>query len=135
MNVITYRPKDSEDGFFLMLASPDVKPDAKPLPKTVVFVVDRSGSMTGQKFEQARGALKFLLQQLKPEDNFNLVVYDSAVESFRPELQRADEGTIKAATGFVDGLYAGGSTNIDGALQTALAQLTDPKRPSATTKK
>jgi Ca-activated chloride channel family protein len=130
MNVISYRPKDSEDGFFLMLASPDVKPDAKPLPKTVVFVVDRSGSMTGQKFEQARGALKFLLQQLKPEDNFNLVVYDSAVESFRPELQRADEATIKAATGFVDGLYAGGSTNIDGALQTALAQLTDPKRPS-----
>ncbi|HLQ45746.1 MAG TPA: VIT and VWA domain-containing protein, partial [Planctomycetaceae bacterium] len=130
MNVVSYRPKDSEDGFFLMLASPDVRPEAKPVPKTVVFVVDRSGSMTGQKFEQARGALKFLLQQLRPEDNFNLVVYDSAVESFRPELQRADEATIKAATGFVDGLYAGGSTNIDAALQTALAQLTDSKRPS-----
>jgi Ca-activated chloride channel family protein len=130
MNVLSYRPKDSEDGFFLMLASPDVRPDAKPLPKTCVFVIDRSGSMTGQKFEQARGALKFLLQQLRPEDNFNVVVYDSAIESFRPELQRADEATIKAALGFADGLYAGGSTNIDGALQTALNQLTDPKRPS-----
>lgn len=130
MNVISYRPKETEDGYFLLLASPDVRPDAKPVPKTVVFVVDRSGSMTGQKFEQARGALKFLLQQLRPEDNFNLVAYDSAVESFRPELQRADEATLKAAASFVDGLYAGGSTNIDGALQAALAQLTDPKRPS-----
>jgi Ca-activated chloride channel family protein len=130
MNVLSYRPKDSEDGFFLMLASPDVRPDAKPLPKTCVFVIDRSGSMTGQKFEQARGALKFLLQQLRPEDNFNVVVYDSAVESFRPELQRADEATIKAALGFADGLYAGGSTNIDGALQTSLQQLTDSKRPN-----
>lgn len=130
MSVLSYRPKDSEDGFFLMLASPDVRPDAKPLPKTCVFVIDRSGSMTGQKFEQARGALKFLIQQLRPEDNFNVVVYDSAVESFRPELQRADEATIKAALGFADGLYAGGSTNIDGALQTSLNQLTDPKRPN-----
>lgn len=130
MNVISYRPKDNEDGFFLMLASPDVRPDAKPVPKTCVFVVDRSGSMTGQKFEQARSALKFLLTQLRSDDNFNIVVYDSAVESFRPELQRADEGTIKAALGFVDGLYAGGSTNIDGALQAALGQLTDVKRPN-----
>src|SRR6185503_18671180 len=130
VNVLSYRPKDSEDGFFLMLASPDVRPDAKPVPKTCVFVVDRSGSMTGQKFEQARGALKFLLQQLRPEDNFNVVVYDSAIESFRPELQRADEATIKAALSFADGLYAGGSTNIDGALQTALKMLHDPKRPS-----
>ena len=130
LNVLSYRPKDSEDGFFLMLASPDVRSDVKPVPKTCVFVVDRSGSMTGQKFEQARGALKFLLQQLRPEDTFNLVAYDSAVESFRPELQRADEATIKAALGYVDGLYAGGSTNIDGALQTALSQLTDTKRPS-----
>lgn len=130
MKILSYRPKDSEDGFFLMLASPDVRPDATPVPKTCVFVIDRSGSMTGQKFEQARGALKFLLQQLRPEDNFNVVVYDSAVESFRPELQRADPATIQAALGFADGLYAGGSTNIDGALQTALKQLTDPKRPS-----
>lgn len=130
ISVLSYRPKDSEDGYFLMLATPDVRPDAKPLPKTCVFVIDRSGSMTGQKFEQARGALKFLIQQLRPEDNFNVVVYDSAVESFRPELQRADEATIKAALGFADGLYAGGSTNIDGAMQTALQQLTDPKRPS-----
>ena len=130
MNVLSYRPKDSEDGFFLMLASPDVRPDAKPLPKTCVFVIDRSGSMTGPKFDQARGALKFLLQQLRPEDIFNVVIYDSTVESFRPELQRADEATIKAALGFADGLYVGGGTNIDGALQAALNQLADPKRPN-----
>jgi Ca-activated chloride channel family protein len=37
---------------------------------------------------------------------------------------------LKAALGFADGLYAGGSTNIDGALQTALKMLNDPKRPS-----
>ena len=42
-----------------MLASPEVKAaGTKPLPKTVIFVIDRSGSMAGKKIEQARNALK-----------------------------------------------------------------------------
>ncbi len=131
MNVVSYRPSDSDDGYFVLLASPEVKSAlAERIEKTMVFAFDKSGSMSGKKIEQAKEALKFLINQLKPGDTFNVIAYDSAVESFRPELQRADEATIKAALGFADGLYAGGSTNIDGALQTALKMLNDPKRPS-----
>ena len=86
------------------------------MPKTVVFVVDRSGSMSGKKIEQAKGALQFRAEQFARGDLFNIVAYDSTVESFRPELQRFDDQTRKAALGFVEGLYAGGSTNIDQAL-------------------
>jgi Ca-activated chloride channel family protein len=50
------------------------------------------------------------------------------VESFKPE--RYGDATRQAALGFVEGIYAGGSTNIDGALRTALKQLTDSSRPS-----
>src|SRR4051795_7729575 len=47
-SVVSYRPKANEDGYFLLLSSPDVKAaDSKPIPKTIVFVVDRSGSMSG----------------------------------------------------------------------------------------
>ncbi|HEY3965742.1 MAG TPA: VIT domain-containing protein [Planctomycetaceae bacterium] len=131
MNVVSYRPSDSDDGYFVLLASPEVKSAlAERIEKTMIFAFDKSGSMSGKKIEQAKEALKFLINQLKPGDTFNVIAYDSAVESFRPELQRADEATIKAALGFADGLYAGGSTNIDGALQTALKMLNDPKRPS-----
>ena len=98
--------------------------------KTVVFVVDRSGSMSGEKIEQAKGALKFVLNNLREGDLFNVVAYDSHVESFRPELQGFNDETRKAALGFVSGLYPGGSTNINGALQTALAQLKDASRPN-----
>lgn len=131
MNLVSYRPSESEEGYFLMLASPEVKSAlAERIEKTMVFAFDRSGSMSGKKIEQAREALKFLIQQLRPGDTFNVVAYDSSVETFRPELQRADEATIKAALGFADGIYAGGSTNIDGALKTALSMLADSKRPS-----
>ncbi len=122
--VLSYRPERSQDGFFLLLASPEIKPsDQKRLEKTVMFVIDRSGSMSGKKIEQVKAALKHILNNLRPGDLFNIVAYDDRVDAFRPELQRFDEQTRKAALGFVEGLYAGGSTNIDGAMRTALNQL------------
>ena len=130
-SVLSYRPKDSEEGYFLLLASPEIKAaDAERPAKTVVFVVDRSGSMSGKKIEQAKGALQFVLNNLRAGDLFNIVAYDSVVESFRPELQKFDDETRKAALGYVEGLYAGGSTNIHGALTSALGQLKDSSRPN-----
>lgn len=129
--VLSYRPSDSDDGYFLLLASPKIStPDTERPRKTVVFVVDRSGSMSGKKIEQVREALKFVLNNLREGDLFNIVAYDSDVEAFRPELQRFNDQTRKAALGFVEGIYAGGSTNIDAALGTALGQLVDSSRPS-----
>ena len=120
-SVLSYRPDTSDEGYFLLLVSPDIqRATATPIPKTVVFVVDRSGSMSGKKIEQAKGALKFVLNNLQEGDLFNIVAYDSAVESFRPELQRYTAQTRNEAVGFIEGIYAGGSTNIDGALQAAL---------------
>ena len=128
--VMSYRPDKGEDGYFLLLASPKIEaPEERP-KKTVVFVVDRSGSMSGKKIEQVRGALKYVLNNLREGDLFNVVAYDSQVEAFRPELQPFNDETRKAALGFIEGIYAGGSTNIDGAMRTALSQLQDSSRPS-----
>lgn len=145
-SVLSYRPGDDEprtgadddrlrrhqeDGYFLLLASPEIKAaDAAKQKKTVVFVVDRSGSMSGEKIEQAKAAVKFVLNNLHDGDLFNIIAFDSEVESWRPELQRFNDTTRKAALGFVEGINAGGSTNIDGALRTALTQLKDPNQPN-----
>ena len=130
-SVVSYRPKADEDGYFLMLASPEVKAaEEKPVAKTVVFVVDRSGSMSGEKIEQAKNAAKFVLNNLRDGDLFNIVAYDSEISTFKPELQKFDDDARAAAIGFVDGLYAGGSTDINGALKRALGMLADNKRPT-----
>ncbi len=131
MSVVSYRPKESEDGYFMVLASPELKAAAaQSVPKTVVIVVDRSGSMSGQKIEQARDAVKFLVQQLKPADTFNIIAYDSDVDVFRAELQRVTTDTVNAALSFANGINAGGGTNIDSALTLALKMLVDAKRPN-----
>ncbi|MGE3821207.1 MAG: VIT domain-containing protein [Isosphaeraceae bacterium] len=130
-SVVSYRPSQGEDGFFLLLASPEVKkPDQKPLPKTVVFVLDKSGSMAGKKIEQARNALRFVLSDLREDDTFNIVTYDDRVETFQPELARYSSTTRDQAVRYVDDVREGGSTNIDAALQTALAMIPDQDRPS-----
>lgn len=128
-SLLTYR-EEGQDGYFLFLASPDIQSDADRVAKTVLFVVDKSGSMSGQKMEQAREALKFVLNNLRPGDLFNIVAYDARVESFRPELERYSPESREEALAFVDGLYAGGGTNIYAALQEGLSMLKDPNQPT-----
>ncbi len=129
-SLLSYRPNANEDGYFLLLTTPQVPKQDQHLPKTVLFVVDKSGSMQGEKIEQAKAAIKFVLNNLKEGDTFNIVAYDTAVETFRPELERFNEETRKQATGYVNGLFAGGGTNIHDALKAALEQIKDKSRPT-----
>ena len=138
-SVVSYRPDRDEDGYFLLLATPELsskkvgdlkRQEESSVAKTVLFIVDRSGSMSGPKMNQAKEALKFVLNNLHEGDLFNIVAYDSEVEAFRPELQKFSDENRLGAIGFVEGLFAGGSTNIDGALQRGLGMLQDSDRPS-----
>lgn len=129
--LFTYRPDARDEGYFLLLASPEVKSTSAQRPhKTISFVVDKSGSMSGAKIDQARDAARFILNNLREGDLFNIISYDSQVQAFRPELQSFDPTTHEAGLAYVDGLYAGGGTNIQEALLKALSELRDEKRPN-----
>lgn len=130
-SLISYWPHDEDHGYFLLLASPDISTDeSEKQRKTTVLVLDRSGSMNGKKIEQAKDALKFVVNNLNDGDLFNIIAYDSEIESFKPELQRYNEETRKQAIGFVNGIFAGGSTNIDAALSTAMSFIQDSSLPN-----
>jgi len=130
-SVVSYRPQQGEDGYLLLLASPQFKAAGADRPrKTVICVFDRSGSMSGKKIEQAREALKFVINNLREGDRFNVIGYASEVEAFRPEVQRYNDSTRREALGFAEGLYAGGGTDIHGALSMALGMLQDSTEPS-----
>jgi Ca-activated chloride channel family protein len=112
----------AEHDHFLFLLAPDdevVQDDA--LPKDIVFVIDRSGSMSGDKIEQARNALHFILDQLNPNDRFSIVSFDDQLDVFAETLAPVDQRTLSDARRFVRQLNARNSTNIEGALQTGLA--------------
>ncbi len=131
--LLSYRKDDSDDGYFMLLASPKIaspSPDEKPLSKTVLFVIDRSGSMAGKKIVQARDALKFVLGNLNDGDMFNIIPYDGSVTTFKPEIQPVDSRTRAEAIAYADTIRDSGSTNIDEALHVSLGMLKEKTGPA-----
>lgn len=129
LHLLSYRdPKDpvDPDGFFMLLLAP--KPEApKTIAKDVILVLDRSGSMEGEKFRQAQSALRYILQHLNPADRFGLVSFSTGIEPYARGLRGADEAA--EAVAWVDRLSAAGSTDINRALLEALT-LVDKERPA-----
>ena len=119
--LLTFRPRTDRDGYFMLLTTPryEVRP-VKTVAKDIIFVVDVSGSMGGEKIEQAREALRYCINTLKPEDRFEIISFSSTVENFRNSLGRAGKDDLENARYFVNNLSASGGTNIDSALQRAL---------------
>jgi len=121
--LLTCRPSADEDGYFLLLVSPNPRSVKKTIqPKDVVIVLDRSGSMSGKKIRQAKASAAFILNNLNEHDRFNVVVYSDTVEPLFDGLVPAD-GKVKDALDRLDGIDAGGGTNIHEALQTAMRML------------
>jgi Ca-activated chloride channel family protein len=129
-HIFTYRdPNDAlnPDGFFLMLLAP--RPDAAQakVAKDVILVLDHSGSMDGEKFQQAQTAAKYILNHLNTQDRFGLVTFSSGVEHYASGLRTASEGPEAAA--WLDSISASGSTDINRALLEALG-MADSSRPT-----
>ena len=76
---IALAPIHTPGKVWALLATPDNRAAAPKIAKTMVFLCDRSGSMSGPKIAQAKAALQFLLRQLEPADTFNIVAFDSEV--------------------------------------------------------
>lgn len=122
LNLLCHRLA-GEDGYFMMLLSPGQLP-AQHSSKDIVFVLDTSGSMNGEKIQQARGALRYCLNNLGQEDRFNIVNFATEVNPFRARLVDADKKNIQEALVFTDKLTARGGTNINDALLLAAKMLT-----------
>jgi Ca-activated chloride channel family protein len=112
----------NEDGYYMLLLAPPESSARDVIPRDLTLVVDVSGSMSGTKLEQAKAALAQALGALSPQDRFRLIAFSSGVTEFRPGLTQASRANLADAQQFVDGLGAGGGTNIEGALDVALQQ-------------
>jgi len=129
-HLLTYRdPTDpvDVDGFFLLLLAPKPEADIAMLEKDVILVLDRSGSMEGDKFTQAQEALRYILKHLNKNDRFNIISFSTGMETYAQKLRPASDAGD--ALGWVDRLSARGSTDINLALLEAAA-MADKERPT-----
>jgi Ca-activated chloride channel family protein len=128
ITVATHRPS-GESGYFMLTLSPgEVR--ASSAPRDITAVIDISGSMSGEKMQQARAALRRLISTLDTRDRFRLIAFSNAVRSYRPDWTAATPNELGRARAWVDGLQAEGGTNISGALDEAFRASPDPQHLS-----
>ncbi len=110
------------DTYMLLMAiPPDNGGDAVRLPRETIFVIDTSGSMHGESIAQARNALLFALERLRPADSFNIVEFNSSSWQLFPQVRQASPESLAEAKSWVRKLEARGGTEMMGALRLALA--------------
>jgi len=126
-SVVTNAPP-GEDGYFMLLISPPAADAAPAVPRDLSFVLDVSGSMSGEKIGQAKAALRQALGTLGRSDRFRLVAFSTRVVPFRDGYVAATPDNVQAARAFLDGLVADGGTNIAGALDAVLTGDSDAER-------
>ncbi|HEX6559101.1 MAG TPA: VIT domain-containing protein [Longimicrobiales bacterium] len=120
LTLVTHKPS-SEPGFFMLTLSPGRAPE-RVVPRDITVVLDVSGSMSGEKIEQARAAMRAILHSLGEQDRFRLIAFSDQVRTYRADWLAASDGNVSAAEDWIDDLRAGGGTNIDGALEEAFAR-------------
>ena len=117
-----------EDGFALLFLAPPATADGATVGRDLTLVIDISGSMSGEKLDQAKAALHQALGALHARDRFRLIAFSSGVRQFREGFTTAGAADVADAKRFVDGLEAGGGTNLAGAIDAALDERPDADR-------
>jgi Ca-activated chloride channel homolog len=103
----------------LELRAPEAPQSAPRAPAAVQVVLDRSGSMAGERLEAARAALLVLIDRLDPGDRFGVVAFDNTADVVVPAGPVAHKAALKHA---IAALGPGGMTNLSGGLLRGLQE-------------
>merc|ERR1712014_330840 len=91
----------------------------------VFCVIDRSGSMSGQKLQEVKKSLHYLLDLLKPDDRISIILFDTVSDLIlRPKKVGSSRAQIEEAIDFIRDRNA---TNIAGGLETAFNSMIERK--------
>ncbi|HOZ28854.1 MAG TPA: marine proteobacterial sortase target protein [Hyphomonadaceae bacterium] len=112
--------RNGEDYLLAVVNPPAIRTTAQRRDRETIFVIDNSGSMSGESMTQAKQGLLLALDRLAPTDEFNIIRFDDTMELVFQTAVPANEQNLARARRFVSNLEANGGTEMLPALQAAL---------------
>lgn len=122
---------DNPDGagyFSLVVEPPLLNVEALVGRRELVFVVDVSGSMDGVPLAHCRRAMRAALGKMRPVDTFNIITFAGRSAKAFERPVPANRTNVGRALRIVDGLSAGGGTEMASAIDAALGDDVEPGR-------
>ena len=112
--------RDGEDYLLAVVNPPAIKVQGQRRDRETIFVIDNSGSMSGESMDQAKQGLLLALDRLAPTDEFNVIRFDDTMDILFTTAVAANEQNLARAKRFVSNLEANGGTKMLPALRAAL---------------
>jgi Ca-activated chloride channel family protein len=117
--LLTHR--SGKGGFFTFILQPPERVTAEDVtPKELVFVIDTSGSMHGFPLEKAKETMKLAMDNLYPQDTFNLITFSGDTHILFPQPVPATKENLNKAQAFLETREGGGGTEMMKAIKAAL---------------
>jgi len=127
--VLTHRAQGAAKGSLFLLAQPPATAAAADIaPREMVFVVDTSSSMAGEPLAKAKDVVRRALGALAPDDTFQIIRFDDRAGALGPLPIANRPRNVDLALAWLDGLEAGGGTDMTTGITAALDFPHDPAR-------
>ncbi len=113
---------DGDGGYFTLTIQPPIRVDPKTVPgREIVFVVDASGSMSGEPMDLAKATMRRFIEGLGPDDGFQVIRFSESASGLGTELLPVTADNVSTALSYVNALEGQGGTAMTEGVRAALS--------------
>ncbi|MEM6273311.1 MAG: VWA domain-containing protein [Bacteroidota bacterium] len=106
--------------YFELTGQRPTNADQVRIPLNISLVIDRSGSMQGDKLKYAKAALSFVIDQMQKDDQISMVAYDHLVDVVQPQHKVTAKNSLHRK---INAIVSRGSTNLSGGMLEGFSQV------------
>jgi len=128
--IFDVEPFPGDPGVFTLWVAPpiDTDDDAIAAPRELVFVLDCSGSMSGQPIEKAKDVVRQALGAARPGDTLQILRFSDRASGLWPAPVAATPANVRRALAYLETLQGEGGTEMLSGVRAALDPPADPER-------
>lgn len=128
MAVLTHS-KGTGQGYFMLMIQPKLDAElAQAPPRDLVFLVDASGSMSGEPLDKAKETMRHFFRLSKPSDTVQVITFANRAENLFEKPLPATQDNVERALNFTQQIRASGGTEMLTGIRKVLNEPADPNR-------